>query len=153
MKNIIITLAMMLSFSFYASAETNPVEDWKEKMLSQKIAYLTVELGITPEEAQVFWPVYNEVQKDQDEAMHNVFRTFMELEKAVKAKKPEKEISKFLDDYHKAMQVQIDVEKKTIEKYKKALPVEKLAKLYIAEEKFRRQQIQNLAHPKPRPNR
>ncbi len=145
--------AMMLAFSFSATAEDNPMEDWKDKMLSQKIAYLTVELGITPQEAQVFWPIYNEVEKEHDAAMSEVFRTFIELDKAVKAKKSEKEISQCLDNYHKAMQAQIDVEKKTIDKYKKALPVEKLAKLYIAEENFRRQQIQSLAHPRPRPGR
>ena len=35
-------------------------EDWKEKIQSEKIAFLTTEIGLTPEEAQAFWPVYNQ---------------------------------------------------------------------------------------------
>ena len=107
-----------------------------------------MELGITPKEAQVFWPVYNQVEKERDEAVRKVFQTFKEMEDAVAAGKSEKEVSKLLNNYLDALEKQGDLESKAAEKYAKVLPMEKVAKLYVGEEKFRRQQIRRL-HPNP----
>ena len=126
------------------SASDNHQNDWKQKMMSEKIAFLTMEIGITPEEAQEFWPVYNQVNKERDEAMHNVFRSFKALEEAVSAGKSEKELDKLLENYLDAIKEQGEVEKDAYDDYAKVLPVEKLAKLYIGEEKFRRQHIRKL---------
>ncbi len=134
----------MLAFTFTASAHINHGEDWKEKMMCEKIAFLTAEMGITSEEAQTFWPVYNEVQKAKDEAMHKVFKTYKELSDALNDGKSKKEIEKYLDSYLKALDTQREVEKNAAEKYRKALPVDKVAKLYIGEEKFRRQHIRKM---------
>lgn len=146
MKTLYLTLiaALTLSFTGMASAENSWKEDWKERMMSEKIAFLTMELGITTEEAQAFWPVYNEVNKERDEAMRNVFISFKALEDAMSAKKGEKEISKLLDNYLKALDVQRKVESESAEKYRKVLSTDKLAKLYVGEEKFRRQHIRRL---------
>ena len=116
--------------------------------MSEKIAFLTVETGITPEEAQTFWPVYNEINKKKDEAMHNVFKTYKNLEDALKAGKSEKEIERLMEDYIEALETQKEIDSEAVEKYRKVLPVEKVAKLYIGEEKFRRQHIRKL-HNKP----
>jgi Spy/CpxP family protein refolding chaperone len=138
----------MLAGAMTSHAAENWQNDWKQKMLSEKVAFLTIELGITPEEAQVFWPVYNEVNKERDEAMHKVFKTYRELEEAVQAGK---ETSKLLDAYLDALDDQREVEKKAADKYRKVLSEEKLAKLYIGEEKFRRQHIRKLHDGNGRP--
>lgn len=146
MKTLYLTLiaALTLSFTGMASAENSWKEDWKERMMSEKIAFLTVELGITPEEAQAFWPVYNEVNNERDEAMKNVFLSFKALEDVMNAEKSEKEISKALEKYIDSLEKQRKVEDEAAEKYRKVLSTEKLAKLYVGEEKFRRQHIRRL---------
>lgn len=146
MKTLYLTLiaALTLSFTGMASAENSWKEDWKERMMSEKIAFLTVELGITPEEAQAFWPVYNEVNNERDEAMKNVFLSFKALEDVMNAEKSEKEISKALEKYLDSLEKQRKVEDEAAEKYRKVLSTEKLAKLYVGEEKFRRQHIRRL---------
>lgn len=150
MKNLYMTFiaAMMLALTGTASASTSWTDNWKEKMMSEKIAFLTIELGITPEEAQAFWPVYNEINKERDEAMHNVFKTYKALENAVEAGKSEKEVSSLLDKYLDALDAQREVESKAAGRYRKVLSEDKVAKLYIGEEKFRRQHIRRL-HNKP----
>ena len=115
-------------------------------MRAEKIAFLTTETGITPEEAQAFWPVYNQVNKERDEAMKKVFKTYRELEAAIEAGKPEKEIEKLLENYTEAQKAQREVDNKVAEQYKKVLPVDKVAKVFISEEKFRRQHIRMLQH-------
>ena len=138
------TMILMLASAISALAEERFQENWKEKMMSEKIAFLTMEMGITPEEAQVFWPVYNQVDKERDEAIRRVFRSSKALNDAVSAGKSEKELSKIIDEYMAALEAQGAVEQKAYKEYAKVLPVEKLAKLYVGEEKFRRQHIRKL---------
>lgn len=137
------------------SAQAHRGEEWKEKMKAEKIAFLTLEVGLSPEEAQAFWPVYNQVEKERDEAMFAMIRAYKELSKAIEEKKSEREISSLLDIYLEAQKKLNDIENGIAARYKAVLPVEKVAKLYVAEEKFRRQQIRRLHHggdgkPQPR---
>ena len=141
---IVTASVLILTSAISAFAEERFQDNWKEKIMSEKIAFLTMEMGITPEEAQVFWPVYNQIDKERDEAMRKVFKSFKALEEATSAGKGEKEISKFLNEYLKALEAQGTVEQNAYKEYSKVLPVEKLAKLYVGEEKFRRQHIRRL---------
>ena len=63
MKNLRI-FAAVAAFAIISassvSAQPNK-QNWHEKMMSEKIGYLTAQLELTPEEAQVFWPVYNKI--------------------------------------------------------------------------------------------
>ena len=144
MIHIALAALIMLASAISVSANRRCDGDWKQKMMSEKIAFLTVELGITPEEAQVFWPVYNQVDKERDEAMLNVFKAFKDLENGVAAGKSEKEVGKLLETYLKAMERQREVEDNAASQYRKVLSIEKVAKLYVGEEKFRRQHIRRL---------
>ena len=141
---IVTASVLILTSAISAFAEERFQDNWKEKIMSEKIAFLTMEMGITPEEAQVFWPVYNQVDKERDEAIRSVFRSYKAVEDAVAAGKGEKELNKLLDEYLAALKAQGEVEQKAYKEYAKVLPMEKLAKLYVAEEKFRRQHIRKL---------
>ena len=77
--NTIIVAALMIAGSLNALAQEKFDDNWKERMRSEKIAFLTLELNITPEEAQVFWPVYNKVQKELDQARADIMKSFKEL--------------------------------------------------------------------------
>ena len=148
-------VATMTCMSVSAQAHRGRGEEWKEKMKAEKIAFLTLEVGLTPEEAQAFWPVYNQVEQERDEAMFAMIRAYKEMRKAIEEKKSEKEISALLDTYLEAQKKLNDIENGTAARYKAVLPVEKVAKLYVAEEEFRRQQIRRLHHggdgkPQPR---
>lgn len=146
----IITAAVMLlaGMNAFAAMQHNHHEDWKQKMQSEKIAFLTSEIGLTPEEAQNFWPVYNEVNKEKDEAMKEVFKAYSEMESAIKEGKSEKEINNLLDKYLDSKKAQKEVDTKAAEKYRKVLKGDKAARIFVAEENFRRHHIRNL-HGKP----
>ena len=149
MRNIVtIILSALLLLAGIQTANAQNKEDWREKIMSEKIAFLTSELNITPQEAQTFWPVYNQVNKEKDEAMHEVFRAYKAMSSAIKDNKSAKEIDNLLDKYLSALEKQRELDNKTPDRYKKVLPVEKVAKLYVAEERFRRQQIHRLHHHK-----
>lgn len=158
MKNRFLTVLLsvsviLLASSIKVSAQFGNKSDWKERMQSEKIAFLTMEIGLTPDEAQKFWPIYNQVSEELDKAMHETFASYMELEKALNENKADKEISKCLERYLDALESQDEIRNDSVEKYKKILPDKKVAKIFVAEEKFRRQHIRNLHHgPRPQQN-
>lgn len=161
MKNItgfisIVLTAACLCLATESSARCK--EEWKEKIRSEKIAFLTVEIGLTPEEAQVFWPVYNQVDQEKDDTMKEIMRTFKELREASEAGKTEKEISGLLDKYLEAQEKLRAIEEGAADRYKAVLPVEKVVKLYLGEERFRRHHIRSMkggpqGNGKPGPGR
>lgn len=144
----IFTILTALCFIAVTGTEAQPKnrEDWKQKMMNEKIAFLTTELNITPEEGQVFWPVYNKVNQEKDAAMRNVFKAYRNLAKATEEGVKGKELEKLLKEYLNAQQAQREVEEESAEKFMKVLSTEKTAKLYLAEERFRRRQIHKLNH-------
>lgn len=156
MKKIIIIISVALAFlctGISADATQRWEDDWKEKMKSEKIAFLTLEVGLTPEEAQLFWPVYNQVEKEKDEALMNVLKTYKDLLKVTEEGKTGKDLANALDKYIEAQQKLREIENGVAEKYKSALSVEKVAKLYVAEEKFRRNHIRNMRGNQPAPKK
>jgi hypothetical protein len=153
MKNRFLTVLLsatviLLTSSINVSAQFGNKDDWKERMQSEKIAFLTMEIGLTPDEAQKFWPIYNMVSDDMDKAMHEVFSSYMELEKALNEEKSDKEISKYLERYLDALEKQNEIRDDSVEEYRKILTDKKVAKIFVAEEKFRRQHIRRL-HERP----
>ena len=149
MKHRIISLiasvsALILAAAHTADAQPNPQNGWKERMESVKIAFLTTEIGLTPEEAQVFWPVYNLISKEKFESQKKVRTAYASLKKALaEGTASDEEINKLLDDYIAAKQACNRNGEADADKYRKVLPDKKVAKLYVAEENFRRQHIRN----------
>ncbi len=146
MRRTLFITAIVAFFSLSSSIDGNcqNKEEWKQKMMSEKIAFLTTEMGITPEESQEFWPVYNQINNDKDEAMHKVFDCYRKLSEAVKSGKSDKEIEKLLEAYLEAQEKSREIENDMPGKLMKVLPVDKVARLYLAEERFRRHQIHKL---------
>ena len=145
---IMISMIMLAGAIQSLGAQNKPEEGWKEKMMSEKIGFITMELNITPEEAQAFWPVYNKVDKDRDEARHELMKAHKAMTEAIEAGKPTKEISAALENYLSAKVRLDEIDNGSAQKFKNVLPIEKVAKLYVAEEKFRRQYIHKLHHKK-----
>lgn len=123
-------------------------KEWKEKMRSEKIAYFTAELDLTPEEAQKFWPVYNMLQEEK-EKYHNEARECMKLlEAAISEGKPEKEIAELLDNYIEAAGKCDNICNRTREEISKVLSETKTARLFIAEERFMMKQFRSFKEKK-----
>ena len=111
--------------------------------MCEKIAFLTTELDLSTKEAQEFWPVYNEYMKEIENAQKAIYVNYKALNEAIKEAKPEKEVAECLDKYLKAQEDKAELTTESVKKFRKVLSEEKVAKLYLAEEKFRRNHIRN----------
>ena len=115
-----------------------------ERIQSEKIAFITQELDLSPEEAQVFWPVYNQCWKETMEAHKKMMDAFGSIRGQKGEELSDAELEKKLDAYIQANQASNQVMTDWYPKFKQVLPIHKVAKLYQAEEAFQRRMINNL---------
>ena len=117
-----------------------------ERIKTEKIAFFTDRLNLSAEEAQVFWPVYNEYWKASEDAHKATMKAFQ----ATTSKKGEKISDSELESRVEAYVKTASAEQKLMEtyypKFKKILPIGKVAKLYQAEEEFRMKMIHSLGN-------
>lgn len=116
---------------------------WSERMQAEKVAFLTQYVGLTESEAQAFWPVYNAMEEEGREYAKAEREAFKALNKAVAEKAEAAEIGKLTKAYIEASGKGVD-KQKYFAKFSKILAPEKVAKVFLSEERFRRQQISQL---------
>jgi hypothetical protein len=118
-------------------------EPWRKELQAEKIAFITTSLDLTPAEAQVFWPVYNERQKKEDavlEARRNIIINMrLNLDKL-----SEKEISRLSDQFVTTNLDEAKLSQEYHEKYKKILSAKKVMLLYQAEMQFKNKLLNRL---------
>ena len=119
--------------------DREPKNKW-EKFRAEKVAFLTTELDLTPEEAQKFWPVYNQLENERWEA-HKHRQKLEEKVREAEDNLPEREIVHLTRDYAASMQKEANMMVEYNEKFLKILPPEKVLNLYKAENEFRFQMI------------
>lgn len=115
--------------------------DWQEKMRAERVAFLTTAMELTPAEAEKFWPVYNSMEAERRASFGKVMRAYKALSDGVAAGKTDKELEVLVNDYTTANKNSHSIEAKYTPQLVKILSVSKVAKLFVAEEEFRRQQI------------
>ena len=155
MKKVISVLCALALLSAGAFAQGNQRPQpprggndngWRERVRAEKVAFLTAEIDLTESEAQVFWPIYNEIQKAERDSFEAVRVAYEAMAKGVAEKKSGKEMEKLVHAYIDAKDKSDGIETKYLNKLLKALPAEKVARYYLAEEKFRHQQIGRLGN-------
>lgn len=128
-----IIVCLTLNVSLFAQSR----QERHEQIEAIKVAFITNKLDLTSDEAQQFWPVYNNYQKE-----------LMELIKKRREDRqkenidPDERINTDLA-YESKM---LDLKKKYKKLFLKTIPPEKLIKLYQAEREFREHLIKQLNH-------
>lgn len=138
MKKFVLLLALLISTSGYllAQKEMQHNDDWMKKIRAEKVAFLTTKLELTPEEAQNFWPVYNEFEEKRFKI--HMERRHMERETMDKLDdKKESELEAISDDFVNLFQREADLMKEYNKKFFAVLPAKKVVKFYDVENDFR----------------
>jgi hypothetical protein len=128
-KYLIVALALFCSFN--AATAQHGSERREERIKAFRIAIYTEKLNLTSEEAQAFWPIYNEFV-DKRDVLQDQAKPAKRLDEMTDAEL-EAQIVKHLERQQK----ELDLEKEMITKLRKVLPLRKLAKLPTAEREFR----------------
>lgn len=139
MYKIVSFLAILIFSSSLVSAQGHRRQlspEMRAKFEAQKISYITQQLEISPEEAQVFWPLYNEMKKKED-TFHKEFRQLFTKLKHESDNISEKEMELLSDRI-----ADLKVEKAKLErdyhyKFKKVLSTKQILDLYMADKEYK----------------
>ena len=144
--SIIAGVILLGSLATYAQPEGGP-SNRRKQIEVQKIAFISTDLELTPEEAQVFWPVYNSAHREQKELRKSYKPN--DNSKEGKPKKTlntmsDKELNDRLNKMLEYEQAELNLKKKHVAQYKEVLPVRKVAMLFEAEKKFKRRLMSDI---------
>ncbi|HAN17719.1 MAG: hypothetical protein A2X13_03735 [Bacteroidetes bacterium GWC2_33_15] len=146
MKFIKITVVLISLFVFASGAnaqETQNKSDKEQLIKAQKIAFFTEKIGLTPAEAEKFWPVYNDywatknkIIAERKDKMTYFSQNSDKMSQAEMIKYAnqyidyETQLAELLNEYHS--------------KFKMILPIEKVMKIYLADYEFKTYLLQKI---------
>jgi len=131
-----LTLIMLYSslvFSQGHRGEKSP--EMRAKIEAQKISYITQQLELSPEEAQQFWPFYNEMSKKKD-AFHLEFRQLVRSLKGNSENLSDDELIKISDRMADLKVEKAKMEREYHYKFKKVLSAKQILDLHLTEKQF-----------------
>ncbi len=124
----------------------------KEKVDAMKIGFLTDYLDLSSEEAKVFWPVYNKYQDETDQLRKTRRKNILNDQPNFDSLS-DAELEKIVDSEIAFRQSELDIQKKYHPQFKKVLPMNKVAKLYRAEEEFKKKLLEMIREKKQERNK
>ncbi len=154
MKHVYTILLFLLTWGVPVIAQTpggdKPTPSGAERVQSLKVAFITKALNLTSEEAEKFWPIYNEFQDKRDVVRKQLQANRQKVKDGAETLSTE-ELMKLADEEMTLRQQDLDLQKEMHEKLKKVLPAKKLAQLYVAEEDFKKELLQMLKEDNKKP--
>ena len=140
MRKIVILLFIMLMFPFLRSSAQNPN---LEKLNDYKIGFFTKKLNLTSEEAEKFWPVYNDYQSQRNSIQIDKLklnRNFNQNESSLSNSQLEEIGDKYVDCLVRESTLAVSFHKKL----KEVLPPAKVIMYYQAENQYKIQLLNEL---------
>jgi hypothetical protein len=113
-----------------------------EKIEALRVSFITQKVNFTPQEAQAFWPLYNEMN-DKLNAARKTFRQQYNKDTNYNFA-TDKEAEAYVNAGLILKQKEYEIPKEYYDKYKKILPIKKVAALKRAEEEFKRELIKSI---------
>ncbi len=144
-KSSFIALLLLAAVNTFAQGGRDR-EATKERIEAMRISFITQRLDLSPEEAQKFWPVYNQYRKELEKLIGG------EEERELNHKpKPnldamsDSEIKKMMEVEMTRQENVLALRRLYLDKFLEVLPVKKVARLFEAERDFQRQLIRRLS--------
>ena len=132
-RNILFTLLSVLIVVSASYAQTGQMgREARERIEAQRIAFITKELSLTPDEATRFWPIYNEY-KDALRAMRDEFER-PDLENIT-----DEEASAIIERHLQQEQKRLELKRNMMTRLRTAISPRKILQLQKAEMEFNRE--------------
>jgi len=142
----VIVLLLFLTFVNEGYTQRPGLESPKqrEKIEAHKIAFITNQLQLTPQEAEKFWPVYN-TNRDKIEETRRQFRASHDYKPEDIMQLSDEEANTFLADQIDHEQKMLNYRKAFNEQLKEILPPQKILILIEAEQEFKIELMKRIA--------
>ena len=138
-------LPLLIAFiSLNAIAQDGPfIRKKKEQIKALKVAFITDELSLTPDEATKFWPLFNAFEDKQQEIKKQKLKGYLDrMDDDSFDKLSEKEAATMLAQMESTEDELYQLKKKFVTSLKGVISPVKILKLKKAEENFNRKLLQ-----------
>ena len=143
MNKIYILIIVPLLFLFQQSFGQD--RDARQKIESARIALITERLGLTPEQAEKFWPIYNEYNNHRRELVQELQDARRNVDMKNLSEEQGQALVKLGMDIRER---QLMLEKNYAQRLNQVITTQQILSLRKAEEDFRRMIIQRLEERK-----
>ncbi len=107
-----------------------------DRINAAKVAFFTQQLDLSVAEAEKFWPIYNEYNKEVEQARAGIRGAMMKMNDP---NKKADELKAALKEYTDSQKKEAQLTENYITKLLRVMPVEKVAKVFTTEDMFRMQ--------------
>lgn len=136
-------LLAFFGFGLWGSSTFGAIAELpQERVKAAKVAYLTRELGLSPQEAEKFWPVYNEFENRREDLRHRM-RDLMD-ERETGGYGSDERANTALDEWMSLREQELQLEKNFRKSMTGILPSRRLVVLHQAEREFQRELLKRL---------
>jgi Skp family chaperone for outer membrane proteins len=125
------------------AVNAQPKDKIRERIKAQRVAFITDRLSLTPDEAQKFWPIYNQFTDEFEGVKKEMNRLRKSTNENLKSMS-DKEVEKALDDDLENQQKLTDLQRKYQKELKSAISPRKIALLYKTERDFKMQLLKRM---------
>jgi Spy/CpxP family protein refolding chaperone len=140
-KKILSLLIVIISMT--AMAQNGRLREKKEQIKALKVAFITEELALTPDEATKFWPLFNAFEDKQQEIKKQKLKAYINrMDDDSFDKLSEKDATAMLTQMESMEDELYQAKKKFVTSLKGAISPVKILKLKKAEENFNRKLLQ-----------
>lgn len=150
MKNALITLLLLLPAVLWGQIEEPPMlsPEKRKEIEGMKVAYLTSQMDLSPEEAQVFWPVYNQF-RDEMETHRSEGRKKYKTFKINQDDLTDEELIEHMEFKFDHERERIAIEEKYFKQFIKILSPQKVLAMMEGEEGFKRELLRKVRGDRP----
>lgn len=115
-----------------------------EEMRCQTEAFIIREAGLTPEEADKFFPVYFEMKEKVRNTQRKIDQAYR---KAAEQNMSERDCERILDEVVRMEKLREQTEADYMKRLRKLIPASKLIKAVLAEQNFGREKFREMVRP------
>lgn len=120
----------------------------KAEIETERVAFYTTFLNLSPDEATKFWPIYKEYTQKQKEIRKNTMKGVKNLRAKPIDQLTTAEANEMIKAELSMKQALLDLEKEYVGKFQTAISIQKVAKLKQAEGEFKKELIKKAREKK-----
>jgi hypothetical protein len=135
-RGVCIVFLSLIVFTHSSAAQGNDYQKTEDLIKAQMIGFFTKKIGLTPDEAKKFWPVYNAYWERKNQIIADWKKKFNYYQKH-SDELSEEQMEKLADEYIEFELQKAELLEKYNKEFKEILPIRKVMKIYQADYEFK----------------
>ena len=148
MKHVLVSIILLGSLTAFSQEKSKNPKIQKERIEQAKIAFLTKKLELTSEEAQQFWPIYNEKNNKLKELRVALKKEFAPIKEG-KENQNDATYKALVTQMHEGRENKLKIEKEYTDRIGELLGYKRVFDLSTAEKEFKKGLMERMKRSNP----